>query len=931
MLSGRGWRRAGWVALAGAVALAAAGGGAAGLGAPPLLAAISGAVATLVAGAVVGLVLQRRDARAAALARRDEVLDALTALAPGDADDVLRLLRADQRAVPFRGRSRELRQLAACCADNPACPALMVSGPAGVGKSRLVLEFALALPPDWTAGWLHAGAGSAAINAVRACGDPSVVLVDDADGRADVIALLDALAEHHDDPQVRVVLVTRSAAGLREWLALRVEERHRWIADRAVELEVTAHGGTEDRQRWFAEAVAAFASARRVKAPDLQGPLPAGFADADQSILALQAQALLTVLGGGSARQADPRALTFSQVAESLIGHEKRRWRAMSSTAEWGIGGPPSEALQERCIAALALLGAANENEATAVLNRIPELDNAFGERLAGIMSWIAALYPADPGGAPEIRPDMIGEWFVVSQLTAHPALARSLRDGLTDAQAAHALGFLARAADRIETAGDLFEAFSSCGIRYLMLAGAQAATTGSTGRRLLDRVLAGQIRSTDGWTVDQLADFNRQIPEHVLLATHVAVADLTVTLYRGLAEASPAEHQADLAMALTNLSTSLVQAGEYQNAVKAAGEAVTLYRGLAEASPAEHQADLAATLSNLGNALGRAGEDQDAVKAAGEAVTLYRGLAKASPAEHQANLASALTNLGTSLFQAREYQGAVKAAGEAVALWRDLAKASPAEHQADLAMALSNLSGSLSQVGEYRNAVRPAVEAVTLYRGLAETSPAEHQARLAGALTNLGLSLGRVREYQDAIKAAGEAVTLDRDLAEASPAAYKADLAATLTNLGSLLGQAGEDQNAVEAAGEAVPLYRDLAKASPAAHQADLASALTNLGASLGQAGQYQDALKAAGEAVALWRDLAKAGPAAYKAGLASALTTLGFVLYRAGDSQNAIKASREAVTLLRGLAEASPVEHQAALANALENLRALNSTASS
>lgn len=159
------------------------------------------------------------------------MLDALTASAPGDADDVLRLLEADQRAVPFRGRSREMQQLAAFCADNnSACPALMVSGPAGVGKSRLVLEFALALPQDWTAGWLHAGAGSAAISAVRACGDPSVILVDDAEGRADVVALLDALAEHHDDPQVRVVLVTRSAAGLREWLALRVEERHQWIA-----------------------------------------------------------------------------------------------------------------------------------------------------------------------------------------------------------------------------------------------------------------------------------------------------------------------------------------------------------------------------------------------------------------------------------------------------------------------------------------------------------------------------------------------------------------------------------------------------------------------------------------------------------------------------------------------------------------------------
>ncbi len=55
----------------------------------------------------------------------------------------------------------------------------------------------------------------------------------------------------------------------------------------------------------------------------------------------------------------------------------------------------------------------------------------------------------------------MIGEWFVVSQLTAHPGLAQSLQTGLTDPQATRALSFLARAADRLEAAGHLFEDFA--------------------------------------------------------------------------------------------------------------------------------------------------------------------------------------------------------------------------------------------------------------------------------------------------------------------------------------------------------------------------------------------------------------------------------------------------------------------------------------
>ena len=69
-------------------------------------------------------------------------------------------------------------------------------------------------------------------------------------------------------------------------------------------------------------------------------------------------------------------------------------------------------------------------------------------------------------GRRPRIRPDMIGEWFVVSQLTAHPALAKGLRAGLTDRQATRALSFLAAAADHMDSASGLFSEFTSGGLR---------------------------------------------------------------------------------------------------------------------------------------------------------------------------------------------------------------------------------------------------------------------------------------------------------------------------------------------------------------------------------------------------------------------------------------------------------------------------------
>lgn len=48
----------------------------------------------------------------------------------------------------------------------------------------------------------------------------------------------------------------------------------------------------------------------------------------------------------------------------------------------------------------------------------------------------------------------------MVSELAASQDLARSLRAGMSDEQAARALAFLARAADRVEAASGLFKEF---------------------------------------------------------------------------------------------------------------------------------------------------------------------------------------------------------------------------------------------------------------------------------------------------------------------------------------------------------------------------------------------------------------------------------------------------------------------------------------
>ena len=223
---------------------------------------------------------------------------------------------------------------------------------------------------------------------------------------------------------------------------------------------------------------------------------------------------------------------------------------------DWGSGGPPSEALRERTVAALALLGANSDAEAEEVLRRVPELRDASVERRYEIAAWVSGLYSSGEGATP-IRPDVIGEWFVVNQLSGNPALAENLRTGLTDDQAARALGFLARAADWIEAAGPLFGRFAGGDLRRQVLAAAQAAQTGEAGRHLLDAVVAGQLTSTGEWTLTELQNLERLIPGYILLRTHATIAAQFVAVYRALAADDPAAHQVDLARALTNLASS--------------------------------------------------------------------------------------------------------------------------------------------------------------------------------------------------------------------------------------------------------------------------------------------------------------------------------------------------------------------------------------
>jgi hypothetical protein len=139
-----------------------------------------------------------------------------------------------------------------------------------------------------------------------------------------------------------------------------------------------------------------------------------------EPILSLHAQALLAVLDSEDSRPNRTRGegLPFDRVAAALFAHEQHRWQASAQQPQFGLTDLTSP-VQAQAIAALLLASPADQAQAVEMLHHIPELASASPERRANIARWAAHLYPGpgDPAWPIQIKPDMLAEWFAVSQV----------------------------------------------------------------------------------------------------------------------------------------------------------------------------------------------------------------------------------------------------------------------------------------------------------------------------------------------------------------------------------------------------------------------------------------------------------------------------------------------------------------------------------
>ena len=243
------------------------------------------------------------------------------------------LLWPDRQLVPFRGRARELEQLRTWCREPAAPRFFLVTGPALVGKTRLMVELASrGVGPGWRVSRLRPGHEKDAFAALAAVEGSHLVMVEvccggvrpgGVSGGRGLCARGFPVACGAGVPQPR-----------RHPETSRTRRRaESWRARRGSPLAASgAHGGAEDLRRWRSEAAAAFSREIGTEARRSVGPVDAP----GDPIGLVVARGLADALG--DSHQGEP-------VFAALARRELRTWPALvvrrwRPRGAWGIAGP---------------------------------------------------------------------------------------------------------------------------------------------------------------------------------------------------------------------------------------------------------------------------------------------------------------------------------------------------------------------------------------------------------------------------------------------------------------------------------------------------------------------------------------------------------------------------------------------------------------
>ena len=807
---------------------------------------------------------------------------------------VARYLEPEAQVTAFWPRA-ELDELVDWAVALEHVAVALVTGGGGSGKTRLALQLAERITEHgYGSHWVPAGTEPGAIAAARDAGQPTLLVVDDAETRSGLPALLEEVANYDiEGPDIRVLLLALTAG---EWWQQLISMSDYKTSELLAAARPFTLGPVAERARQpavFRQALTAFAAGLGVSCPDTEIML----ADPDAVILVVHAAALLAVVEPGKPPEAEPRSA--ADALTELLEHEAKYWQQSQQTRNLGL----DPVVARQAVALACLVGADDKAAASKLLMALPALaDSARRRRQVGL--WLHELYPVLPPSdtGPEwigaLMPSLLAEHLVVRVLADEPDLIPALLTRLPGKRAARALTFLARAALTDPAAADqLGETLRSDPEHLVIPALTVAVTTNPVVGDLIKTTLESSVVS---------ADVLKRIAAAIPFPS-VALAETALIVIHRLA-GDPENPTGQRAGWLATRESWLSALGRKEEALTAISEAVTIYRQLAPAAPDAYMPGLAESLNNQSNRLSDLGRREEALTAISEAVTIRRGLVAGRPSAFLPGFAESLNNQSIRLSDLGWREEALAAISEAVTIYGQLAQARPDTYLHGLATSLNHQSAFLSRLGRREPALAAVERAVTIGRGMAQSQPEAFLPSLAESLNNQSNRLSGLGRREDALTAINEAVTCYRRLVQARPGAFLPSLAISLDNQAARLSALARQEDALTAINEAIAINRAVAKARPEAVTTGLPNSLRSQCDILSGLRRVTDALSAITEAVALYRQMAAAQPEALMPDFAESLASLSAVLSGQGRDEEARTVIDEAVRILRALAKARP-----------------------
>ncbi|MFF4122128.1 tetratricopeptide repeat protein [Microbispora rosea] len=807
------------------------------------------------------------------------------------------LLKAEARAVKFRGRSGFLADFVAWCTAGGVGIRLL-TGPGGQGKSRFAGELIDRLSDQgWMSGWILADADlDSASKYIRRIETSTILVLDYAETRPEKVdKLIRLIAERkHSNSALKLLLISRSAG---DWWEQIVANRAGIGTIPAIEvaqlppLEETIEG----RQAAYIDACRDLGRRLGVHVPnDLQIP---NLRDSRYgSPLMLQMEALAHLL--------EPAlASSGGSPEEIIVAHEEPYWMAVARASGVNV----HRRVLRRAVVAATLCSAINEDEAFYFLSRIPGFrDQSEDIKLKGAI-WLHDLYALDMDGFfwGPLQPDRLGEYLIARALREEPDLLAYLVSSENKAAAYRSITVLARAASHQTDLGPLLTSLivSDPDLATVAVDVAPRSENPYPLLAAFDALLESVRDDPDNLV--KIAAFADSFPISSSLLNPLALktAQLLVAIFTVAAGESPEEYGHYLVRALDALSLRLSHSGMHKEALTAAERAVDVHERLAFSDPESYAVDYAASLYALGNRLAQNGRLDDALRVSQRALEM-RGIAAQSGMVEMAALANSLGSVAMLLHQNGRTSEALDPIERAVDLYAMLYNKEGEKYSQRFAASLVNASTIYAFTDRYEDALRQGRRAVEIFRSLYADNPDTCTSEYAAALTNLSAYLMRNGQTTEAATVTQEGVQIHRRLVESNPKAHSYPLATALNIASRVYSAVGRSQDARAALEESIALLRGLVKSNRSAYANDLALALTNYANELVEEAP-EKAILLAEEAVSLRRELTQNQAHPNTTELAKSMIALSQALNVGGKHREALVAALESVHLLADLAK--------------------------